>query len=83
MGEIERIEAIYRGRAIEIKVFAKDGMREIARILADNCESHISFCGERDTKQINKAHTLKQALRLGLLAGQALERSDNPAIIRR
>ena len=27
--------------------------------------------------------TQKQALRLGLLAGQALERSDNPAIVRR
>ena len=33
--------------------------------------------------QTTKATPAPQALRLGLLAGQALERSDNPAIIRR
>ena len=30
-----------------------------------------------------KENVQKQALRLGPLAGQALERSDNPAIVRR
>ena len=58
--------------------------REELGILDVYISSSYLQCSEYASKLNRQCpHPQRQALRLGLLAGQVLEQSDNPAIIRR